>query len=224
MSGLFAPDPRQALPASTLWAWQTLTRPPRLPEPLYLAGDAALAMHLRHRQVHGLRFLYHDEAVDLSQLARELPLRTPFTAVETAPGGLRGMLARTPVEFVHADETAPQTLLEDTKPLDGLKLAGVSDLAAMKLGTIVDGGRLSDYYDLMAIEQEGGVALEDAVPMFLRRYRLSAGCERLIRLVNALGYLQDLPDDEALPVRRRTLTRWWTDRQARLVRTLAHTD
>jgi hypothetical protein len=214
-------EPERALPPATFRAWETLAAGRRLPDQLYLAGDSALAVHLRHRDTHGLQFLYHENAVDLVQLARELPLHTPFAVSASSPALLSGVVMGATVELIHADEPAPQTLLEKTTRVAGLSVAGLQDLTAMKLKRIVDAGELGDYYDLMTIDQEGGIAVEDAIPLFLERYRLPWGCEAMVRLVNALGYLTHAGDDETVPIRRGTLARWWARRQARVVRALS---
>jgi len=220
MTASGGPQPDRALTASTLWAWQALARPRRLPDPLYLAGDSALSMHLEHRDGEDLRFLYHEHAVDLPELARGLPLHVPFTVVTLTSGALLGTLHGTTVEFLHADESAPQTLLEKTTRVAGLNVAGLEDLAALKLRTVLGGGALRDYYDLIAIDEDGGFRLKAVIDLFLERYRLRRTRETLLSLAQALADLPDTACEQTLPMRRRNLARLWADRHADLVRQL----
>lgn len=53
------------------------------------------------------------------------------------------------------------------------------------------------------------------------RYNVSAESDTLRHIVGALGYLDDLEQDDALPVGKDELAEWWTKRQARLVRHLS---
>jgi hypothetical protein len=43
---------------------------------------------------------------------------------------------------------------------------------------------------------------------------------RNLAALRALGYLDDIVEDEALPVGKKDLTAWWRHRQAKLVREL----
>ena len=106
----------------------------------------------------------------------------------------------------------------------GLRVAGLHDLAAITLHDIARRRRLGDYYDAMSTEQSGGLPLESAVSLFLERFRIPLGGDALVRLVNALGYLDDVAEDDEIPVGKQTLAGWWARRQARLMRVLAHTD
>lgn len=209
------------MPASTLSAWGRLAR--ALPSGLYLAGTTALAVHLGHREGSDLRFLYHEDSVDLDLLAAALARSGEFVLTHTGPGVLRGSFAETDVEFADADEPAPQTLLEMPTLIAGLRVAGMQDLAAITLHDIGRRRQLGDYFDAMSIEQSGGIQLESSVALFLERFRIPLSSDTLVRLVNTLGYLDDVPEED-LPIGKQTLAAWWARRQARLVRVLAHTE
>lgn len=209
---------RQTLPAATARTWGALS--PHLPGELYLAGGTAIAVHLRHRKSSDLDFFYHDAAVDLDELAERLLALGPFAVTRQASGTLRGVFGETKVEFLHADEVRAQRLLEEPTVVAGLRVAGRRDLMAMKLKVIGDRGELRDYFDVMRLDQEGSISLEDGIPLFLERYGLSPADEALTHLVRGLGYLDDITEDEALPIGKEDLSAWWRRRQAKLVREL----
>jgi Nucleotidyl transferase AbiEii toxin, Type IV TA system len=220
-SGRLPTGLRLALPATTAHTWQTLSS--NLPGELYLGGGTAIAVHLHHRQSADLDFFYHQASVDLDELVERLARLGQFAATHRAPGTLRGLFDATKIEFLHADEVRPQRLLEEPTVVGGLRVAGRKDLMAMKLKVIGDRGELRDYFDAMKIDQEGVISLEDGIALFLERYDLDPTAEALRHLVRALGYLDDVEEDDALPVDKRDLARWWKRRQVQLVRELGRT-
>jgi hypothetical protein len=210
---------RATLAPGTAEAWEALA--PHLPAMLYLAGGTAVAVHLRHRSSADLDFFYHASAVDLDELADRLSRLGPFAITRRAPGTLRGLFASTKVEFLHADELGPQELLREPTEVGGLRVAALEDLMAMKLKVIGDRGEARHYFDVMSIDENGAVTLEDGIALFLERYKLAPSSEALPHLVGALGYLGDVEQDDSLPLDKRALTRWWQERQSRLVRELS---
>jgi len=127
----------------------------------------------------------------------------------------------TKVEFLHADEVRRQLLLREPTEVAGLRVAALEDLMAMKLKVIGDRGEARDYFDVMSIDENGAVTLEDGIALFLERYELASSSEALSHLVGALGYLDDVEQDDSLPLDKRALARWWQERQPRLVRELS---
>ncbi|MBA3808164.1 MAG: nucleotidyl transferase AbiEii/AbiGii toxin family protein [Solirubrobacterales bacterium] len=209
---------RAALAPGTAEVWQTLA--PHLPGTLYLGGGTAVAVHLRHRWSADLDFFYHGSSVDLDALSNQLSDLGTFAATRHAPGTLRGLFAGIKVEFLHADQVRPQILLREPTRIAGLRVAALEDLMAMKLKVIGDRGEARDYFDVMSIDERGVVTLEDGIALFLERYGLSPSSDALPHLIAALGYLDDVEQDDALPLDLDALVRWWQQRQARLVREL----
>jgi predicted nucleotidyltransferase component of viral defense system len=75
------------------------------------------------------------------------------------------------VQFLHADEVRPLRLLEPPQQLDGLQVAQISDLMAMKLKVVGDRGELRDYFDLMTIEQRANRTVDGGLALFLERFQ-----------------------------------------------------
>jgi hypothetical protein len=73
----------------------------------------------------------------------------------------------------------------------------------------------------MSIDENGAVTLEYGIALFLERYRLAPSSEALPRLIGALGHLDDVEQDDSLPLGKRALARWRQERQPRLVRELS---
>jgi len=212
-------DLRVVLPPGTVRAWQELA--PKLPNQLYLGGGTAVAVHLAHRESRDLDFFFHDHAVNLNALAEQLSSTGDFATTSESAGTLRGLYADTKVELFHADEGRPQHLLEEPTTVGGLRVAGLKDLMAMKLKVVGDRGELRDYYDIKTIEQQTGLTVEDGLALFTERYDVSSTSETIRHIVTALGYLDDIEEDDALPIGKDELVAWWRTRQARLVRHLS---
>jgi hypothetical protein len=159
---------RRVLPPDTARTWGTLAS--LVPEAAYLGGGTAIAVHLGHRVSGDLDFFYHHAALDLDQIADALAAAGRFAVTLRAPGTLNGLFSKTKVQFLHADEGAPQHLLAPPATVEGLRIATLEDLLAMKLKVVGDRGELRDYFDLMAIEQRAGRTVEEGLSLFLARF------------------------------------------------------
>ncbi|MBW8060346.1 MAG: nucleotidyl transferase AbiEii/AbiGii toxin family protein [Solirubrobacterales bacterium] len=213
---------REVLPAEAQKAWGLLA--PILPPPLYLGGGTGVAVHLKHRESRDLDFFFHRNAVDLEQLAEQVDAAGPFAVTAIAPGTLRGVLGATKLEFLHADEATAQKRLEEPTVVGGLRVAGLKDLIAMKLKVLGERGEMRDYFDVRAIDEQSPLSVEDGIALFLERYRLEPSSEAVRSLVRAMGYLDDVEEDEALPISKDELAAWWRRRQASVIRSLGRTD
>ncbi len=158
---------------------------------------------------------------DWEQAAMARGLDKPVRALAHNLADERGLHADTKVEFFHADEGRPQHLLENTTTVGGLRMAGLKDLLAMKLKVVGDRGELRDYYDIKTIEQQTGLTVEDGLALFTERYDVSSTSDTVRHIVTALGYLDDIEEDDALPIGKDELAGWWRTRQAHLVRHLS---
>lgn len=210
-------DVRAALSPEVARAWRKLQ--PILPDGLYLGGGTAAALRLGHRISRDLDFLFHEGAVDLDALERHL---TAIGAVVTlrAPGTLRVLLDGVKVEFLHADEVHPQHRIAPPEPIAGVPVASAKDLMAMKLKVLTDRGELRDYFDVKELDERGEVSVEDGIAYFLERYGHDRASHVLQHLILALGYLDDVEEDDEVPMSKEDLAEWWRRRQAEVVRNL----
>jgi hypothetical protein len=208
------PELRALLLGDTAQTWELIA--PALPHELYLVGGTALAVHLHHRASRDLDFFFH-ENVDLDGLAATLQDLGPFAITLKGEGTLNGLFSATRVQFLSA---ASQMLLERPSEVAGLRVAGLGDLLATKLKVIGDRGELRDYFDLMQIERQGGRRVEEGLGLFLTRYRVAPGDPTINHIVGALGYLDDVDDDDLLPVDKDVIEAYWRKRQPEIVRNL----
>ena len=99
-------------------------------------------------------------------------------------------------------------------------MAGLGDLLAMKLNAIAGRGQLRDYFDLMAIEQQGARSVEEGLALFLARYQPQHPDSALEPIVLALGYFGDVADDPFLPLPRDEIEAFWQSRQPQVLAAL----
>jgi hypothetical protein len=164
-----------------------------------------------------LDFFFHHHSIDLDDLASRLSSAGPFAVTERSPGTLNGLFSSTKVQFLHADEGRPQLLLEEPLETDGLRVAGLSDLIAMKLKVVGDRGELRDYFDLMTIEQRTGRTADEGLALFVARFQPEYPQQAINHILLGLGYFDDVDPDDALPVPRSDIVAYWTRRQREIV-------
>ena len=130
---------------------------------------------------------------------------------------LNGVFSATRVQFLHADEVRPQRLLESPTQVDGLRIAQISDLMAMKLKVVGDRGELRDYFDLMTIEEQARRTVDEGLALFIERFQPEYPDQAINHILLGLGYFDDVDPDDALPVPRSEIVDYWTGRQHEIV-------
>jgi hypothetical protein len=203
---------RRILPEDTAATWLTLA--PHLPRGIYLGGGTAVAVHLGHRESRDLDFFFH-EAVDIAEVKVVLGELGAFAVTHEGEGTLKGLFGATKIEFFDASEL---NLLAEPTVVAGINVAGLQDLMAMKLKVMAERGEMRDYFDVKAIDEQGAVSVEEGVALYMRRYGLDPSSDALPHLYRTMGDLSDVEADDLVPVDLNELQRWWSARQARLLR------
>lgn len=203
---------RRVLPPDTAAAWLALAG--HLPEELYLGGGTAVAVHLEHRQSRDLDFFFH-QAVDLDEIKGLLGGLGAFAVTHESEGTLKGLFEATKIEIFDASRLARLT---QPMVVAGLRVAGLQDLMAMKLKVMAERGEMRDYFDVRAIDEKGAVSVEEGVALYMRRYGIDPSSDALPHLYRTMGDLSDVEADDLVPIDLTELKRWWSARQARLLR------
>jgi len=115
----------------------------------YLAGGTGLALHLGHRLSEDLDF-FSKNPVDPKRLRSLLaPLGNLRIEMERE-GTLWAQLDGIKVSFIHYE----YDLIDQSADFEGCSIAGIKDIACMKLDTISSRGYRRDFFDLYFILQE----------------------------------------------------------------------
>jgi hypothetical protein len=207
---------RRILPAETAEAWERIA--PVLPAGSRLGGGTALAVHLGHRESRDLDFFFGDPDLDLHALERLLGTRGELAVTRRAPGTLNCQFGGAKVQFLHA---VGQRDLDEPLLVQGLSVLGISDLFAMKVKAIGDRGELRDYFDLQQIEELTGRRVEEGIGLYMARFGVAPEDASIPHIMEALGYLDDVDEDELLPVGRAGIATYWRRRQPEVLRNLS---
>jgi hypothetical protein len=142
---------REALSPRSQVLAASLASAPWTPD-FYLAGSAALALHLGHRPVAELDLMSGTNRLagpERRDLLQALLSAHPDTQVETARDGYL---------YVHAAGGVglrlfyyPYPLVAAAEDIDGLAVASAADLGLMKLAAIISRGSRRDFVDLFLL-------------------------------------------------------------------------
>jgi nucleotidyltransferase AbiEii toxin of type IV toxin-antitoxin system len=204
------------LPGETARAWEQIA--PILPPSCRLAGGTALAVHLRHRQSRDLDFFYNDPGLNLTLLEQRLSEHGSFAVSSRAPGTLNGILDSAKLQFLDAHD---QIDLDEPESHAGILVSSLADVFAMKIKVIGDRGELRDYFDLKRIEEITGRRVEEGIGLCMTRYKIPPEHPSIEHIVESLGYLDDVDEDDALPEDHATIAAYWQRRQPEISRNLA---
>ena len=156
----------------------------------YLAGGTALALQLGHRRSVDFDWFREDPIDDPLRLAADL--RTPDFRFETdrvEKGTLHGRASGVRVSFLEYG----YPLLRPLREVEGLRLAGLEDIAAMKLAAVAQRGSKKDFVDVFALGRHFG--LGDMLGFYGKKY----GVEDVGHVLVALAYFDDA-DRERTPM------------------------
>lgn len=153
-------------------------------ESYYLAGGAALALHLGHRRSVDLDWFRKRPMGDPLKVAKALTQAgADFQVTTSMAGTLHGALSGVKMSFLEY----PYKMLE--KPIlwreMGCSLASLPDIACMKLSAIADRGAKKDFIDLYFMGQE--LPLERMLTLYQSKY----GVNDIAHLIMSLAYFDD---------------------------------
>lgn len=156
-------------------------------KPFYLIGGTAVALHLGHRQSVDLDFV-SPSPVNTLQLRQMLSKCGKFDFDSESENTLYGMLDGVKLSVMTYD----YPLLEKTIQFQKVAVAGLKDLAAMKLDVIAARGKKRDFVDVYAIAQTG-VTLQEMWHWFQEKYaKLNTNPMHVIK---SLSYFEDANQD-----------------------------
>lgn len=183
----------------------------------YLAGGTAVAFHLAHRRSLDLDLFSLTPEVDLD--AFRSAARSGDAAIEVIAAtdvALQLRVEGVPVDVVRY----PYPLLEppDRGPED-FPVAGLLDLATMKMAAIAKRGIRRDFWDLYEIARSG-IEIRSAGDAYRRRFGLAES--DLYHVWRSLTYFADADRDPVFPAGLshegwQEIARWFQDIAAGLI-------
>jgi hypothetical protein len=151
----------------------------------YLAGGTALCVRLEHRLSVDIN-LFRTEPFDAEEMVQSL--RSAGVAMEhvrTSPATVHGEVVGVRTSLL----SFPYPLLEPPEPVPAsVPVAGLRDLAAMKIEAIASRGARKDFYDLFFI-CESGLGLPTAFEAY--RTRFASAAPDVYHRLRALTFFDD---------------------------------
>ena len=148
-----------------------------------LVGGTALALHLGHRKSVDLDlFGRFDEHVSFRYLLMQ--------SGHVADGSENGVVQSLRVDGVKVDfVNYPYPWLQDSVVDDGVVLAAIPDIAAMKLSAAANRGRKKDFIDMNRLLQI--FSLKEILDMYMQKYPDGS----LFIALKSLAYFEDAESD-----------------------------
>lgn len=154
----------------------------------YLAGGTAVALHLGHRRSYDLDFFIPEREFPPAWPRQELAPLGSLVVLHEKAGTFVGTLNGGQISFF----IYPYPLLEPFQEVDGIQVAALADLAAMKLEAISSRGTKRDFIALYQICQKA-IPLREVIRLFERKY---AGVRySMVHILKSLQYFEDAESD-----------------------------
>jgi len=156
----------------------------------YLAGETALALHLGHRISVDLDF-FTDNKFDEKEIEFKLNQLDGFESKSSAWQTIMGKIGKTTFSLFYYQ----YPLLEKTVEVEGVNLASMEDIVAMKIEAIRGRGTRKDYTDLYFLAQK--YSWEKIFELFEEKYGVLG--DKLYEIIRTLGYLDDAENNTQMP-------------------------
>ena len=156
----------------------------------YLAGGTCLALYLGHRQSYDFDFFIPTD-FNTSQIINILTSIGRYERDNEEKNTINGMLNGVRISFFGYK----YDMIEDFGSYRGLRLAGIRDIAAMKLEAIAGRGSKKDFVDMFFLLKH--FSLEQIFSFHARKYGI--GLSNQYHHLKSLVYFNDA-DEEAMPL------------------------
>lgn len=149
-----------------------------------LVGGTALALQLGHRKSIDLDFFgkFETSLEELTAILSEFSTVTPVSSSR--------MMRFLVVNGIKVDIVSyPYDWIDSPVRAEGVTLAGVKDIAAMKLSAITNRGTKKDFIDYYFLLKQ--YSLEDLIELYRKKYRDA----QLFTAIKSLSYFEDAESD-----------------------------
>jgi len=192
------------LPENQLQLLEALSFQPFIPD-FYLAGGTCLALQNGHRRSIDFDFFIPAD-FDTSVIVNKLTLMGSYQRDSEGKNTINGTLNGVRISFFGYR----YDIIDDFKIFNKIRLAGLKDIAAMKLEAIAGRGSKKDFIDMFFLLKR--YTLEEIFTFHTRKY--GTGLSNQYHLLKSLVYFADA-EAEAMPVMINRLD--WDDVKKQIV-------
>ncbi len=173
----------------TFRAIQLVSNVPEIKQ-AYLAGGTALALQIGHRVSIDLDFFTKQEFNETA-LSAKLASVPKFVQDGTAKWTVWGKIGQTKFSMFYYK----YPLLEPIVSFEGLQLAALPDIAAMKIHAIEDRGTRRDFVDVYFLSRK--YTLEEMLGFYQKKYAVLE--DHLYSILRSLDYFEDAEQEKQMP-------------------------
>jgi len=195
------------LPENQLQIFETLSSQPFVND-FYLAGGTGLALQLGHRRSLDFDF-FIPEDFDTADIIRKLVSIGKYERDNEETNTINGSLDNVKISFFGYK----YKVIDDLKIYKNIRLAGLKDIAAMKLEAIAGRGSKKDFIDMFFLLKQ--FTLGEIFTF--HRIKYGIGLNNQYHLLKSLVYFADA-EAEAMPVMIKPL--YWSDVKRQLISTV----
>jgi len=192
------------LPSGQLRLFETLSSQSFIDD-FYLAGGTCLALHIGHRQSIDFDFFIQDD-FDTSSIINRLTKIGNYQRDNEEKNTINGSLNGIRISFFGYR----YNIIDDFIFFNKIRLAGLKDIAAMKLEAIAGRGSKKDFIDLFFLLQQ--YTLEEIFSFHTLKYGI--GLNNQYHHLKSLVYFTDA-ENEAMPVMIKPLL--WSDVKSHII-------
>src|SRR3989338_7648641 len=156
----------------------------------YLAGGTALALQIGHRISVDLDF-FTKRQFNEKVLAAKLGELPEFIQAGTAQWTVWGKISKTKFSMFYYK----YPLLEKTVLFEGIQLASLADIAAMKIHAIEDRGTKRDFVDSYFLAKK--YTFEEMLGFYQKKYGVLE--DHLYTILRSLDYFEDAEQESDMP-------------------------
>lgn len=166
--------------------------------PFRLVGGTNLSLRYGHRLSVDIDLFTDAEYGSLDYRIFEKFLRGHFPYYECSDttsivGFGRGYyIGKSPDEYIKLDLMYTDPFLKDAKIIDGVRMADIDDIIAMKMNVVARGGRKKDFWDLHLLLNE--YTLPEMVELHARRHEWEHNEEELLEKFTDFTEADTYPD------------------------------
>jgi predicted nucleotidyltransferase component of viral defense system len=149
-----------------------------------LVGGTALALYWGHRTSVDID-LFTDKKLSLLEIEQKLSLLEDSSQITKNPIGLTYMIKKVKCDFV----TYPYRFIFDKIEEEGIRIAHIEDVIALKLGAIANRGVKKDFIDLYYILEK--YSLNEVLHFYERIYKV----KEHFSLLKSMTYFEDAENE-----------------------------
>ena len=169
--------------------------------PFCLVGGTSLSLRMGHRKSVDIDLFTSAEYKTIDFQLLQQRLRKVFPICQGECGDIVGMGTSYMIGFeegnlIKLDLYYTKPFISPMEIVDGIRLAGIEDIVAMKLEAIGNGGRKKDFWDIHELRKQ--YPLAQMLELYRERYPYSYSKHEILYALENFNQADSMPDPKCL--------------------------